>query len=409
MGSIAQVVRALLENASGGGSSTHEADKAAARACMAADDRGMVALHYACARARPSIDALCVLLKCAPAAAERVDHGGALPFAALSAAAAYRVLRALLRGRSSEEAAAASTAAAREQRAVRAAKVEQHRAALAEQEEEDRKAGFTDKRKRKISDFEQGQRAAAAAAVAALEPASSVSPSAVLAKAVREIASVVKLEKVPATLVGSGGRTSAAAPGVAGTVALGAGAMDLGLGAAAVAQLVAVLLRTHPELLSAPMPRSRRLPLHLACARRPPPLALLQVLLSEHPGAVSHADRGGCVPLHLLCSQGSGSESSDAAILGSVTALLTAQASCANAKDDAGRTALHRACAQQVPALAVVEALVRANPAACKHRDHNQQVPLQVIWNILGARTPASLLETLVSAYPESRALTEED
>ena len=234
-------------------------------------------------------------------------------------------------------------------------------------------------------------------------------PSAVLAKAVRDIAIVAKRDI--ATLVGSGGRasSSAAVPGVAGTVALGAGAMDLGLGAAAVAQLVAVLLRTHPELLSTAMPRSRRLPLHLACARRPPPLALLQVLLREHPGAVLHADRGGCVPLHLLCSQGSGSESSDAAILGSVTALLTAHASCANAKDDAGRTALHRACAQQVPALAVVEALVRANPAACKHRDHNQQVPLQVIWNILGARTPASLLEMLVSAYPESRALTEED
>ena len=100
------------------------------------------------------------------------------------------------------------------------------------------------------------------------------------------------------------------------------------------------------------------------------------------------------------------------AIMEAAHLLLAAYPDAAKGVDRQGSMPLHRACERRPPAAPVaplVEALVRAYPAACRERDGHKMVPFQRLWHGFGPSAPQRVQAVLVEAYPECLRLIDRD
>lgn len=87
-----------------------------------------------------------------------------------------------------------------------------------------------------------------------------------------------------------------------------------------------------------------------------------------------------------------------------VSALLTANPTAASAIDSFGRTPLHLACMDASSSAKAVELLLDEWPKATSMRDINGRTPLHYLLS-RNERVPLSLLEKLVSVYPQSASV----
>ena len=89
-----------------------------------------------------------------------------------------------------------------------------------------------------------------------------------------------------------------------------------------------------------------------------------------------------------------------------VRALLGAYSGTASMSDSNARTPLHLACVQQSPSAELVQILVSAFPAACKQRDYEHTIPIQIAHHKVGGNASLqleSIMAILSDAWPESK------
>jgi len=160
--------------------------------------------------------------------------------------------------------------------------------------------------------------------------------------------------------------------------------------------VVALLLRAWPEAVLAKARRTGDAALHVAAANCAP-AAVVHALLAAHPAgpAVAAAETNdfGETPLYLAARE----RTPEDAVLAVVAALHAANpAVAAVACGDKDCTPLHLAVACEAPALAVVEALVRAYPPAAVAETDEGDTPLHMALTI--CRSPAAVIRAVLGS-----------
>jgi hypothetical protein len=137
---------------------------------------------------------------------------------------------------------------------------------------------------------------------------------------------------------------------------------------------------------------SRILPIHHACALRPPE-EIVDKLYDAYPqGFTSKESAFQRLPLHIACQNN--------APLSVIEALLKHdhKNEAIHSKDSLGRLPLHYACSHGAPAQ-VVEVLLQACPASAGCVDHNEWLPIHVACRF---GDNEQVIRLLIKALPES-------
>lgn len=139
---------------------------------------------------------------------------------------------------------------------------------------------------------------------------------------------------------------------------------------------------------------SKVLPIHQACALRPP-RSFVETLYQVYPEGFSLLeDKFGRTPLHIACQ-------TDAS-LETIKTLLEVNVEAAKAKDKPGRTPLHYAYLHKAPA-EVVEVLLQAFPESIRCADENGWLPIHVASKNC---TDPKVLRLLIGQDPTSLKIT---
>jgi Ankyrin repeats (many copies)/Ankyrin repeat len=109
------------------------------------------------------------------------------------------------------------------------------------------------------------------------------------------------------------------------------------------------------------------LPLHVACKLKQP-LAVIDLLVQQHPNAINEANGNGYLPLHLACAFNRSIEMVDF--------LVQQNPDTTKEKNSDGYLPLHLACAGGGQSLKVIQLLVQLQPNHICKRAHNGKTPL---------------------------------
>ncbi len=142
----------------------------------------------------------------------------------------------------------------------------------------------------------------------------------------------------------------------------------------------------------------KRLPIHLACERRPNDVSLVKLLIDSFPDSLRMKDENGRVPLiHACCS---------CASLEIVKLLLSEGPDASFSPDSCNRLALHWACEYDAT-LEVVCAVLNSYPDASKHVDEYGRVPLH--WECVSLKCSPQIVENLIQCNPDAISMKDLD
>eukprot|EP01082_Thalassiosira_pseudonana_P004616 g4480.t1.1.5e174189 g4480 g4480.t1 contig15:1110086-1110844(-) len=130
------------------------------------------------------------------------------------------------------------------------------------------------------------------------------------------------------------------------------------------------------------------LPLHQACALRPP-REIVKLLISCYPeGLRMREETFHRLPLHIACLTN--------APLEAIEALIHVYPEATRCKDSIGRLPIHYACAHDVP-FGVIDLLLRTFPASAGCGDNNGWLPLHVASR---RGLPIYIIQQLLDCFP---------
>lgn len=153
--------------------------------------------------------------------------------------------------------------------------------------------------------------------------------------------------------------------------------------------VLTALTTAMPAAVTTTVGPSKSLPIHIACTRNAPLLAI-EHLVSLHPESLHIPDSEGNLPIHLACSVGEESV---------VTFLASVSPESVRMTNSKLQMPLHLACNRYNISIGVVELLLMRYPQAAKHKDWQHQVPLHkaVTW-----RANVGVLGALLNVVPDA-------
>lgn len=142
----------------------------------------------------------------------------------------------------------------------------------------------------------------------------------------------------------------------------------------------------------------KRLPVHLACERRPDDVTVMKRLIDSFPDSLYMKDETGRVPLIHACSSRASPDI--------VKLLLSERPDAPCLPDSCNRLALHWACEYDAT-LEIVSAVLNSYPDASKHVDMYGRVPLH--WECASLKCSPQTVSSLIQCNPEAISMKDLD